>query len=409
MTEREDASTAVAGTPPPLDLLRRARELAPFFDGYAETNEAGEVLADEVVDTLAREGFFGLWVPRSLGGAEHDAVQALEVLEEVSRAEASTGWVLMATALATATGGVYLDDDAVAELFAGGRIPLIAGQGAAPNGTAIAQDGGYVLSGRWNYGSGVRHVDYLHSAGVIHENGAPRLGPGGTPEVRIFVTPREQAELDGNWDVLGLRATASIDYSIDSLFVPEGFTHIAVTEEPKRGGSLFAIGIPGLAIICHSGWALGVGRRMLDELQAYVHTKGNRPGTLAQSESFHEGYAKAEARYRAARALVYETWRSNQETLDRGEKLSTRQRTLSWLALNNVTWTVSEVCYFGYTTAGGVALRRGPIQRLFRDMHAGTQHITSSQPILRECGRELAGLAEGQVWAALGQLVDPPD
>jgi alkylation response protein AidB-like acyl-CoA dehydrogenase len=405
MTQSADT---VTGTTAPHDLLRRAHELASFFNGFAETNESGEVLADEVVDTLKREGFFGLWVPRSLGGVEHDAVQALEVLEEVSRAEASTGWVLMATALATATGGVYLDDNAVSELFAGGRIPLIAGQGSAPNGTAIAQAGGYVLSGRWSYGSGVRHVDYLHSAGVIHENGEPRLGPDGAPEVRIFVTPSAQAEFEGNWDVLGLRATASIDYAIDSVFVPEGFTHIAATEEPRRGGNLFAIGIPGLAAICHSGWAMGVGRRMLEELSAYVHTRGTRPGSLAQSESFQEGFARAEAKYRAARAFVFETWRSNQETLDRGEHLSTRQKTLTWLSLNHATWTVSEVCMFAYTTAGGVALRRGPIQRLFRDMHAGTQHITSSTPILRQCGRELAGQAPGQVWAGLGQLVDPP-
>jgi hypothetical protein len=146
---------------------------------------------------------------------------------------------------------------------------------------------------------------------------------------------------------------------------------------------------------------------MLDELAAYVQSNVPRAAALARSESFLENFGRQEARYRAARAFVREIWQANQETLDRDERLTTRQRTLAWVALNHVTWTVSEVCTFAYTAAGGVALRRGIIQRLFRDMHAGTQHASSDARILREGGRELAGLAPGKVWVGLGNLVDP--
>lgn len=408
MTERLDSAVST-GRPDDATagLLARARELAPFFDAHAEANEAAAVLADEVVEAFHEHGLLGLWVPRELGGSELGPVESLRVLEEVSRADASTGWVLMAAALATGTGAVYLEDEAAAELFGKGRLPLIEGQGSFPNGTAEVEGDGFRLTGRWSYGSGVRHADHLHSAAIVQEDGRPRLGSNGSPEVRIFVTPRERAELDGNWDVLGLRATASVDYSITDLHVPRAYTHIAPTETPLRGGHLYTLGIPGFAIICHSGWALGVGRRALDELAAYVHTRGNRPGSLVDSAGFHERFARAEADYRSARALIYETWSDIQETLDRGDRLGTRQRTLAWLALNKATWTASEVCMFVYTTAGGVALRRGVIQRLFRDMHAGTQHVTSGTPILQACGRELAGLAPGKVWAGLGQLVDP--
>jgi alkylation response protein AidB-like acyl-CoA dehydrogenase len=409
MTERPQASTIATSRSDPTTpgLLASARELAPLFEARADANEDAEVLADEVVATFWEHGLLGLWVPRELGGAELGAVDAVAVLEEVSRADASTGWVLMAAALATATGAVYLEDEAVAGLFGGDRLPLIAGQGSFPNGTAAADGHGFRLSGHWSYGSGVRHADHLHSAAVVQENGAPRTGPDGGPEVRIFVTPRERAELGGNWEVLGLRATASVDYSISDLSVPRAYTHVAATETPRRGGHFYTLGIPAFACICHSAWALGVGRRALDELAGYVHSRGNRPGGLAQSESFHEGFARSEADYRAARALVYETWHEIDDTLDRGEPLSTRQRTLAWLALNKTTWTVAEVCRFVYLSAGGVALRRGVIQRLFRDMYAGTQHVTSGTPVLRACGRELAGFAEGKVWLGLGQLVDP--
>ena len=208
-----------------------------------------------------------------------------------------------------------------------------------------------------------------------------------------------------NWDVMGLRGTGSIDYTIDNVFVPEAYTHSALTETPKRGGALYTIGIIGFAMMCHSGWACGIGRRLLDELGAIVRSKIGRAGSTGDSDAFQEGYANAEARYRAARAFIYESWQDVAEALTRGEKLSVRQHSLIRLALTNATWSMQEVCAFVYKTAGTVALRAGTLQRLFRDMNAGTQHITSAPGVIRAAGRELAGLASGKRWLFL-DLVD---
>src|SRR5207245_2463629 len=131
----------------------------------------------------------------------------------------------------------------------------------------------------------------------------------------------------------------SIDYKIDNVFVPERYTHFAATETPKRGGSLYTIGIIGFAVICHSGWACGIGRRMLDELAAIVRSKIGRAGSVGDSDTFQEEYAKAEMTYRSARALVFETWQDVSDTIQRGAKLSMRQQTLIRLALANVTWS----------------------------------------------------------------------
>ena len=226
-----------------------------------------------------------------------------------------------------------------------------------------------------------------------------------TGEARIFVLPVTEATLIDNWDVLGLRATGSIDYRVDDVFVPEAFTHIATTESPRRGGSLYSLGVIGLAILCHSGWAAGIGRRVLDELASKVRAGVGRSGTLAGSDAFHEQYAKAEGKYRAARALVREAWSDVSASLDAGTPLTVRQNTLIRLALANITWSCQEVTDFAYTAAGTVALRAGTIQRLFRDMHAGTQHITSAPPVIRNAGRELAGVAGGKKWLFL-DLVD---
>ncbi len=373
------------------DLTERARAVALVADEHAESGDKQGRLAEPVVDAIHREGLFGMWVPKSVpGGAELDPVSSLQVIENLTYGDPSAGWVLMAAALAVGTGAAYLSDAAVGELFGKPRLPVIAGQGTRP-GTAVPRDNGFLLSGSWSFASGIKHGTHIHTLGVIE----------GTGEARIFVLPVEKATLVENWDVLGLRATGSIDYRIDSVFVPEGYTHPALIDTPQRGGGLYKIGVIGFAIMCHSAWACGIGRRVLDELAKNVRGKMGRTGTLATSEAFQQQYAKAEGTYRAARALVYEAWGDVRTTLDRGDRLSTRQHTLIRLAMAHATWSAHEVAMFAYASAGTMALRASTLQRLFRDMHAGIQHVTSSPPVFQAIGRDLAGLAPGSQWRFL--------
>jgi len=272
---------------------------------------------------------------------------------------------------------------------------VIAGQGTRP-GTAVPHEDGFLVSGSWSFASGLLHGTHIHTLAVITT----------TNEPRIFVVPVEKASLLGNWDVLGLRGTGSIDYTLDSVYVPDSYSHFAVVDEPLRGGALYRVGIIGIATMCHSGWALGVGRRLLDELGALVHDGAGRAGSRAASDAFQQDYAKAEARLRAARALVFEAWGDAWDTLRDGGRMSVRQHTLVRLALTNATNALAEVADFVYLAGGTTALRRGTIQRLVRDVHAGTQHVTSAPAVWANCGRELAGLAEGKHWQFL-DLVDP--
>ncbi|MEV0347062.1 acyl-CoA dehydrogenase family protein [Nonomuraea sp. NPDC050680] len=368
-------------------LLERARDLRPLIEREAAAAEAQGRLTTPVVDALHEAGLFGIWVPTPLGGAELSPRELLAVFEELSYADPSTGWVVMATTLENGTAGAYLGDEAVARIFTGPRMPIIAGQGTRP-GTAVREDGGFRLSGQWGFASGMPHAQYAHSLGAVE----------GTDEARIFITPIEDVKMLGNWDVLGLRATGSIDYAIEGAFVPESQTHIFTHNEPLRGGAIFRLGVLDQALICHSGWALGVGRRLLDELSRYAGARAGRPGQIADSDAFHADFARAEATYRAAKALVHETWDDTERTLDAGRTLDVREETMVRLALNHITSTIAEVARFVYASGGTSALRDGLIQRLFRDVHAGTQHITSGPQVLQECGRELAGLAPGQSW-----------
>jgi alkylation response protein AidB-like acyl-CoA dehydrogenase len=376
------------------DLPASAKAMIALADEHAEAAEARGALAEEVVEALHESGIWAMWVPRSLGGGELEPVPSLEVIEHLSYGDASTGWVLMAGALATGADAAFLGDEAVEQLFPGGRLRVHEGAGTQP-GRAMPTDGGYLLSGEWRFASGIKHAEIIHTGSIVSDTG----------QARICVFPVEQATLIDNWDVLGLRATGSIDYTTDSLFVGAPYTYHATTEKPLRGGNLYTLGIINLGLICHTGWALGVGRRMLDELLKLVEAKSGRAGSLGDNQAFQGEYAMAEAKYRAARALAYETWNDVQDTLRRGERLSLQQNNLTRLVLQHTTWTVEEVCLWVYTAAGTTALRAGVIQRFFRDMHAGSQHLTSSPPVRQACGRMMAGLAPGKTWQFLS-LVD---
>jgi alkylation response protein AidB-like acyl-CoA dehydrogenase len=377
------------------ELLERARSLAPLLNEHARWGDENGRLADEVVDALHENRIFGMWVPRELGGSELDPISSLKVIEELTAADASTAWVTMAASLAIGTGAAYLGDAAVEEIFGGERFPVIAGQGTRP-GTAVPHDGGgHLLSGSWSFASGIKHSGFIHTLGIVE----------GTGEPRIFVLPVEQATLIDNWDVMGLRATGSIDYTIDSVFVPEYFSHFAVTETPERGGNFYRLGIINIAAICHTGWALGMGRRMLEELRTMVAAKAGRPGAQADNAAFLEDYGVAEGTMRAARALVFETWNGVTETLERGDALSVDQNTLVRLCTIHATRAAHDVVKFVYGSSGTTGLRYSAIQRYFRDMHAGTQHVIPSRPILQNVGRKLAGLADSQHWQFL-DLVD---
>lgn len=373
------------------ELVERARQLLPLLNEYAAANDETSSLAEPVTEALHDGGFFGMWVPRSVGGSELMPLQSLQVIDELAYGDPSVAWVHMAASLAIGTGAAYLGDAAVSELFGKDRFPVIAGQGTRP-GKAVAVDGGHRITGDWSFASGLLHSGYIHTAVLDEASG----------DLRICVLPVEQATLIENWDVMGLRGTGSIDYQIRDVFVPIEWSHPALIEESPRGGGFYGLGIIGIAMICHTGWALGLSRRMFDELDALIKQKAGRPGQYMESDAFLGEYGKTAGAYRAARALVKETWVDVQETLEAGEPLSVRQHTLIRLATHHATWAAHDVCMFVYKSAGTTALRAGTIQRLFRDMHAGTQHIMPSPPVIQAVGKELAGLADGQRWFFLG-------
>src|SRR5262249_31583604 len=133
----------------------------------------------------------------------------------------------------------------------------------APRGSATRVDGGYRVAGRYSFASGSDHAGYL--AGGVLDADAGRL-------LAVFV-PRERAVLLGDWDVLGLAAPHSVDYEIPEQVVDEGWLFGLLDAEPQRGGDVYRLGVLSLTSVGHCAFALGVGRRALDEIVEIVSAK----------------------------------------------------------------------------------------------------------------------------------------
>jgi len=383
-------------------FLSRADELRTFVESQADEAERLTHMTDETVETFHRESLYRMLLPTELGGSALSWVDAMRVVEKIAYADGSTGWCLMVGNVEVGAGGAYLGDEGIEHIFGHGNEILIAGQGI-PNGYAREVEGGYSIHGDYSYGSGIHHADYIHTGCILMEGDKPKMLANGLPEVVICHVDKKDITLKHNWDVMGLRATGSYDYTIDEMFVPAHLCHSFNLSEPLRGPNMYSLGLIGYTAWGHTSFALGVGRRALDEVAELARTKGNVFGLLGEGASFQERYARAEASYRGAREFCYSAWGDICDTLSNGEKGSKEQIALIRLAMRNIHEVVSDVCTFAHKAGGGVSLRPSVLQRCYRDIHAGTQHILLSDQIMQDCGKVLLGMTpETSEWTILG-------
>jgi alkylation response protein AidB-like acyl-CoA dehydrogenase len=369
------------------DLLGRLAAISGALAEAGEDNEAGRTLTPEVVAALHDSGVFRLSLPAKIGGFEASPSDIFRVVEKLSYADASTGWVVLALGVIAGTTAAYIPDGAAEELFREGSYHLIAGQGTRM-GTATEVEGGYLLTGSWQFASGMKLATHVHTAAVSMSTGEPLM----------FTLPKSDVEIVDNWDVMGLQATGSIDYSCKDVFVPDAYVFPIATKKPRRGGKLYELGLANLLCPNHSGWAAGAARRVLDELAEYARSKSGAPGAVVNSSQFAADFANAEASLRAARAFYFDVWRDIEASMAAGEDLTVSQESLARLSLNHLTWTAQQIAATAYKWGATTALRRGGLQRFFRDINAGTQHITSGPLTLQGCGAQLAGLRPSAHW-----------
>ncbi len=211
MSAREPQSPQSPSTTGP-ELVKRARALIPLLAEHAAEAERLRKPVDSVIKALEEAEVYKLMVPKCYGGLELDMDTFFEVGVALGEGDASTAWV----------SNFYIEHNWIfsqfpepfqKELFAS-RSYVLAPAMISPTATVRPEKGGFRINGRWQWGTGVMHGDWVIPA-------ATEIRPDGRPEPRWFALPISEVSVEDTWYVDGMIATGSNDVVIDNVFIPE--------------------------------------------------------------------------------------------------------------------------------------------------------------------------------------------
>ena len=375
-------------------LLERARSIAPLINAQAQKALEERTLPKESVSALAEAGLMRMFIPRELGGEEPPLSMLLDVVEEISWADGSAGWVLMANSATMGFAGACLSNDAVSALYGDGDPARALGGMFGPAGRGTAVENGFRISGNFRFGSGTNHCAYIAAGFIPFVDGKPVVEESGLPDMRIGFVPREQVEFKDGWHVMGMQGTGSYDYEIDDVLVEDGY-HLKIHGlDLKRGGTLFRMGMMPIVASGHAAWALGVARRALDEMRQVAREKfrGGHTDTLANRPTFQVEYARNAMRLKAAKSLLRDVCGQAWEKVDRGDALSPEDRASLRASAVYITESAKKVCNFMHQYAGTDASRLGnSMVRAYLDMQVGAQHVMVGEKVYTDSAQVLLG------------------
>jgi alkylation response protein AidB-like acyl-CoA dehydrogenase len=371
-------------------LLDAVDRLAPAIEAMRRRIERERRLPEELVGNLRAAGVFHLWLARSLGGPELSLTQFAQIIERLAQADGAVGWCVSVGAAFSRFSG-FLCEPAARQIFVEDQA-IIAGA-LAPNGTAVAVDGGFRVTGRWPFGSGIMHSEWTVGLSVILENDKPRRAPTGAPDMRVMFFPTSAAEIIDTWDVGGLRGTGSHDYQISDLFVPDAYATEGV--EPVIPGPIYAFPRHTAYPVAIASVPLGIARAALETFKGLAETRTPQIGStlLRDKLTTQAVVGRAEASLRAARAFLFEACDDAWATVAAGGTLTLHQRALVRLACAQVATSAKTVIQDLYETAGGAAVYEvNLLQRHLRDVQVTAQHFQVHCANFESGGRVMLGM-----------------
>ena len=367
------------------ELLAAIRAHRAEFEAAGALAEDMRTLPPATVATLRSLGLFWLKTPAEFGGTPLTPLEFCDVIEELAYVDVSTAWATMIGNGCAGMAGGWLPDEGARRVFGAaseaGLLPLIAGQ-PQPRGVGRPVPGGYVVSGRWGFSSGM-----VHAGWVI--GGFP--APDDPAAVMVFVAPKEDADVVDTWHVAGLQGTGSLDFRLSDVFVPASMTYVR-GGQAFRGGPLFRQ--PGHLFVDNEvpPLAVGLARRALSEMGELAGQTARFPGgaTLQERAAFHKELGRAWARIRAARAVhreaISSAWAATLTGADVPARLLTAAATASVYTVETCAEVVADLFRYG----GGRALSlTSRLQRHLRDALAARQHVSVSEEHYETAGREL--------------------
>ncbi|MER7153533.1 hypothetical protein [Streptomyces lydicus] len=345
-------------------VMDRVQAYASGLPAYAPEIEQGGRIPGGVLDGLKATGLLRAALPPALGGVEMTVPELTRAVDLLAEGDASVAWCA-AVALNAALAVVSLPAEVFTELFP--DPDLITATVLPPAGRAVRRDGGYLLSGRWTYGSGIAHADRV-MAGFQTPDGAPRIAVFDAAHARVLDT----------WHTTGLHGTGSHDFEVAELFVPErhtfGLVPSGTRQEPLH------LRADNLALKM-AGVPLGIGRSALNAAREILAARRSAPPWPGAPADL----AHAESLIGAADAYVYSTLEDLWAAQAAGRA---PERGTAALARQFAHRACREAVQLLYDTVGSVSVytERTPLDRCLRDLITASRHVASSEKILDGVG-----------------------
>ena len=176
----------------------------------------------EVLDWIAKENLWNIWVPKAFGGREMPLTEGLKQLQTLARIDGSLGWTVTLCSGANFFIG-NLQPEVAKELFA---QPAIFGGSGGMFGTAEKEGSSYRLNGTWRYATGAPYLTHFTLNARIVENGVEQVNEDGSPKFLSFVIPASQVRIINDWNTMGLKASATHSFEVKDVLVGEEYSFV---------------------------------------------------------------------------------------------------------------------------------------------------------------------------------------
>jgi alkylation response protein AidB-like acyl-CoA dehydrogenase len=200
----------------PTSLTEAVATLEPVIRRHAGDAEQNRVMAPEIMEALVASGLLRMWVPQAYGGLEADPNESLDVMEQLSRIDAATGWVV-SNCVFISTLPQFLPEPVRARIA--GDPAIVACGSFVPPGTARATADGYILNGDWSFGSATQYATSIVTLVVLVDDDGELILQGGNPVSIVAYFSRDDVEFGDTWFTLGLRATGSTNFVAKDLAI----------------------------------------------------------------------------------------------------------------------------------------------------------------------------------------------
>jgi 3-hydroxy-9,10-secoandrosta-1,3,5(10)-triene-9,17-dione monooxygenase len=358
-------------------VIAGVTELLPALRQRAQEAEDARVVPADSIKALEETGFFRLLQPQSAGGLEADPVTFFTAVRLIASACGSTGWVASVVGVHPWQLALF-PPQAQEDVWAADPATRMSSS-YAPTGRAKKTSEGYQLDGRWSFSSGCDHATWVLLGGIVLDDDHKPV------DFRTFLLPAGDYAIDDVWDTVGLRGTGSNDIVVDHAFVP-GHRSLSFTDVTKCAcpgqqanegplyripfGSIFSYAITTPII----GMATGAYAAHVDYQRQRV--RASYVGQKAAEDPF------AQVRIAEAAGLIDAAWlaleRDMTELMAHARAAQKIPLPLRWRTRRDqVTGTGQAIRAVDllFENSGGRALKLGtPIQRFWRDAHAGRVH-----------------------------------